>query len=42
MFPAKGFALLLSFLLWGGPVFAGGLSTPGQGAQDSSGVVRLT
>lgn len=24
---------LLSFLLWGGPVLAGGLSTPGQGAR---------
>lgn len=26
-------ALLLSFFLWGGPVLAGGLSTPGQGAR---------
>lgn len=30
---SAGSVLLLSVLLWGGPVFAGGLSTPGQGAR---------
>jgi long-chain fatty acid transport protein len=30
---AEGFVLILSFLLWGGSVYAGGLSTPGQGAR---------
>lgn len=32
-FLAEGFVLLLSLLLWGGPVFAGGLSTQGQGSR---------
>lgn len=30
---AEGFVLILSLLLWGGPAYAGGLSTPGQGAR---------
>ncbi len=30
---AEGFVLILSLLLWGGPVYAGGLSTPGQGSR---------
>ncbi len=29
----KGSVLILSLLVWGAPVFAGGLSTPGQGAR---------
>jgi len=32
-FPARASIPLLTFLLWGGPVSAGGLSTPGQGAR---------
>ncbi len=30
---AEGFVLMLSLLLWGGPVYAGGLSTSGQGSR---------
>jgi len=33
LFEIAGPVPLLAFLLWGGPVFAGGLSTPGQGAR---------
>lgn len=32
-FEIAGPVPLRVFLLWGGPVFAGGLSTPGQGAR---------
>jgi len=32
-YSARGSVLFLSCLIWGGPVLAGGLSTPGQGAR---------
>jgi long-chain fatty acid transport protein len=32
-FSTEGTVLVFTILLWGGPLFAGGLSTPGQGAR---------
>ena len=33
MYSKQGSILFIAFLVWNGPVFAGGLSTPGQGAR---------